>query len=245
MDCFGLGGILINEEDVSDLLAAHKAFCESWKIDYPLHSHAIRGGRGNFSWLKNPEKAVEFYSDLEQFLINLPVIGIAAVIDRPGYVARYNERYEGKPWLMDKTAYVILIERAAKYAKSRNRKLRVFYEESGRDADRALVAFTRELKKTGMPFADNALGRYGGLSAQDFKDLVRGEPRRRKKSTPMLQVADLYLYPMAKAGYDPDYRAYRALYKAGKIIDAILEESARPLEGIKYSCFESIPHKKT
>ena len=27
----------------------------------------IRGGRGNFSWLKNPERAVEFLPELESF----------------------------------------------------------------------------------------------------------------------------------------------------------------------------------
>ena len=84
-------------------------FCNAWGITYPFHSYEIRGGRGNFSWLKNPERAVEFLPELERFLVSLPVMGIAAIIHRPGYVARYAERYEGRPWRTDKTAFSILI----------------------------------------------------------------------------------------------------------------------------------------
>lgn len=64
-----------------------------------------------------------------------------------------------------------------------------------------------------------------------------GEPKRRTKKTPMLQVADLMLYPMAKGGYDPTYRPYVDLMAAGKLIDALLPVEDRPTLGIKYSCF--------
>ena len=102
--------VLVDKENLEAVWDAHRKFCDKWKITYPLHSYEIRGGRGNFSWLKNPERAVEFLSELENFLISLPVMGIAAIIDRPGYLARYSERYDGRPWRMDKTAFSILIE---------------------------------------------------------------------------------------------------------------------------------------
>ena len=47
MDCFGLGDILIKEEDIEAILQKHKSFCAEWNIDYPLHSSKIRGGRAN------------------------------------------------------------------------------------------------------------------------------------------------------------------------------------------------------
>ena len=75
MDCFGLGGVLIDREDLDRVWDAHREFCSAWGITYPLHSYEIRGGRGNFSWLKNPERAVEFLPELEEFLVNLPVMG--------------------------------------------------------------------------------------------------------------------------------------------------------------------------
>lgn len=240
MDCFGLGGVLINEEDIQNVWKAHRSFCDRWELGYPLHSYEIRGGRGNFSWLKNPERAVEFYSELTELMISLPVLGIAAIIHRPGYVARYSERYEGRPWHMDKTAFYILVERAAKYARSQGRSLRIFFEEAGKQEDRALTKFMKELKKSGMPFDEGNSAKYQALSAEEFGHIVRGEPSRRTKKTPMLQIADLYLYPMAKGGYDRAYRPYKTLIQAGRLIDAVLPVDERHKFGIKYSCFEGV-----
>ncbi len=242
MDCFGLGGVLIDREDLGLVWDAHREFCNAWGITYPLHSHEIRGGRGNFSWLKNPERAVEFLSDTEEFLVRLPVVGIAAIIHRPGYVARYAERYEGHPWRMDKTAFSILIERSAKHARSKGRRLRVFLERSGKQEDRDIVAFMKELKAEGMPFDGDNAAAYRGLDAGEFGDLVLGEPKGRTKQTPFLQIADLYLYSMAKAGYDATYKPYLALMKASRLIDSVLSSEKRPLLGIKYSCFDHIDH---
>ena len=246
MDCFGLGGVLANSEDLDSVWDAHRAFCDAWKIDYPLHSHQIRGGRDNFSWLKNPERAVEFLRELEEFLVNLPVMGIAAIIHRPGYVARYAEQYEGSPWRMDKTAFSILIERSAKYARSKGRRLRVFYERAGNREDQDIVAFMENLKTEGMPFDGKNSAAYHGLAAAEFDALVLGKPNRRTKKTPMIQIADLYLYPMAKAGYDDNYKPYLALMKARRLIDSVLPPENRSLLGVKYSCFYGVDrHKRT
>ena len=240
MDYFALGGILVKSEDVDEIYARHREFCSRWRIDYPLHSQQIRGGRGKFGWLKNPETAGNFFAELNEFLVGLPVIGMAAVIDRPGYVARYGERYGGRPWLMCKTACSILVERSAKIARDHGRRLRIFYEQSGRDADRSIKLYVRELKKVGMPFDTVQSSAYNGLSATDFKEIVLGEPRERTKKVPMLQIADLYLYPMAKGGYDADYRAYRALCENGKLADQLFSVAEVPSRGIKYSCFERL-----
>jgi len=53
----------------------------------------------------------------------------------------------------------------------------------------------------------------------------------------MIQIADLILYPLAKAGYDPDYRPYKMLKEHGKLIDCFLDENDVSSLGIKYSCF--------
>lgn len=236
LDCFGLGGVMINYPDVDIVWQHHQAFCKKWNIDYPLHSHEIRGGRQNFKWLKNPEIAAEFMPDFTRFLTSLPVIGIAAIIDRPGYVKRYHDKYDGNPWHMDKTALTILLERAAKYADSRGKHLRVFFEQCGRNEDTDLKQHAKNLKIYGMPFSTPNPD-YKGLVAADFKRIIRGEPREKTKKMAQIQIADLYLYPMAKGGYDPEYRPYKQLKVAGKIIDAWLTPEDIPNRGIKYSCF--------
>lgn len=237
MDCFGLGGFLIKEEDVDELKRRHSVFCAAHGITYPLHSHAIRGGREDFGWLKKPERARTFFPDLDDFILGLPIVGIAAIIDRPGYVARYKDQYNERMWLMCKTAYSILIERAAKYATSQGRVLRVFFEQSGKQEDRQIIQYAKDLKRVGMPFDGSNSASYGSLTAEDFTRIVMGEPKRRTKATPMLQVADLILYPMAKAGYDPQYRPYIDLMNAKKLIDAFLTAEERVFLGTKYSCF--------
>ncbi len=147
---------------------------------------------------------------------------------------------------MDKTAFSILIERSAKYARSKGRRLRVFFERSGRQEDRDIVAFMKELKAEGMPFDGDNAAAYRGLEAGEFSELVLGEPKGRTKATPMLQIADLYFYPMAKAGYNADYKPYLASMRTGRLIDAILSSENRPLLGIKYSCFDGLEsHKQT
>jgi Protein of unknown function (DUF3800) len=239
MDCFGFGGVLINEEDIDDFIQKFKQFRAKWKIDYPFHSHEIRGGRGNFGWLKKPDNAADFLPALEDFLLSLPFVGIAAIIHRPIYVARYKAFYSDKIWMMSKTAYSVLIERSAKFAKSKGRKLRVFFEGAGKAEDKELIGYGKLLKKEGMPFDAQNSESYGALSAADFQDIVRGDPRRKTKATPMMQIADLVLFPIAKGGYNPSYRPYVKLRDNGKLIDSLLTTEERASLGIKYSCFPS------
>src|SRR3546814_2571790 len=104
-------------------------------IDYPLHSWAIRGARGKFAWLKAPEKAGNFHADIEEYLLSLPIVALACVINRPGYVARYKGRYNEQLWLMCKTAFSILVERAAKFDDDEGRKLEIYFEGAGLKAD--------------------------------------------------------------------------------------------------------------
>ena len=116
--------------------------------------------------------------------------------------------------------------------------LEVYYEESGKREDRDITRYMRELKKSGSFFGDKRSDEYEPLQAGDYKRIIMGEPRRKTKRVPMIQVADLYLYPMAKGGYDPEYRPYKRFMEHGKLIDCSLSEEELPMRGIKYSCFD-------
>lgn len=56
----------------------------------------------------------------------------------------------------------------------------------------------------------------------------------------MAQVADLLLWPMAIAGYEPGNRAYVALREAGRLIENRLSADEIEACGSKYSCFELV-----
>lgn len=243
MDYFALGGILVQKHEVDVIFEAHKALCGRWRINYPLHSTKIRGRRENFRWLRDDkEREAAFLADLEAVILSLPIITIAAVVDRSGYVARYRERYAKQTWLMCKTAFAILVERAAKFVQTRDSLLEIYFEPSGKSEDASIKNYGRMLKVEGMPFDQAMSAAYGALQAEDFRAIILGEPRERTKATPMMQIADLVLYPMCKAGYDPDYGPYRQLFTHGKVIDALLTDADRPSGGIKYSCFTA--HKQ-
>jgi hypothetical protein len=239
MDCFGLGGILVLENDVETIVSAHRDFCAHWSVCAPLHSVKIRGYREAFAWLGGDEtKRIAFMATLERLVLALPILGLAAVIDRPGYHARYAEKYQGKPWWLCKTACAVLIERAAKYAKSQSATLSICFELTGKKEDHELLRYIQDLRTVGMPFGASANDEYAALTAAEFQAILRGTPERFSKQNPLIQIADLLLYPMARGGYEPDYRPYRTLLEAGKLIDSHLTDAQRPHLGIKYSCFE-------
>jgi len=60
----------------------------------------------------------------------------------------------------------------------------------------------------------------------------------------MAQVADLYLWPLAIAGYDEGNRAYGLLKTAGRLIESRMPESQWSSRGTKYSCFELVHHAR-
>jgi len=237
MDYFALGGILIKDEDKNEILTKHKEFCDTWKIDYPLHSSSIRGGHGKFAWLKKPENAAEFLPSLQEFIVGLPIIATACVINRPNHVLKYKENFPDNLWLMCKTAFSILIERTAKFSALNKRPLEIFFEESGKHEDRDIIRYLKELKQKGNPFNLDNSKKYTPLKAEDYKKIILGDPRRKTKKLPMLQIADLVLYPIAKSGYDPTYKPYVSLKKNGILIDTKLNPEQIKAMGIKYSCF--------
>lgn len=239
MDWFALGGIILRKSDIGDLLRRYHSFVNKWGIDYYLHSTRIRCRQGKFAWLRKPENAQLFYPALEEFLLSLPVIGIACVIHRPGYVSRYKEKYRERLWYMCKTTFAILAERAAKYADKEQCRLEIIFESSGKNEDRDIVSYMKELKRTGNPFNPLTSQDYHPLLPGDFSRIVAGEPQRKTKANHLLQIADLYLFPIVKGGYDSEYSPYRKLKESGKIIDCILSEEELPYMSVKYSCFEN------
>jgi hypothetical protein len=238
-DWFTLGGFLMKEEDDGIIRTAYSAFCEKWGINYPLRSYDIRLMDKRFSWLRtfSVEDRGQFMRDLSRMLTTVPVTGYAAVVDRPGYNKRYRAKYGRQTWNLCHTAFSVICERAAKRARAHGCKLRVYVEEGDKTADNYIRSYYADLRTKGMPFAADNMSKYAPLSAEELADTLY-DLKFRKKSSPLIQIADLYLYPMARGGYDPDYLPYRALRDRKKLIDDLLTEEEIPHLGVKYSCFE-------
>lgn len=233
---FAMGGILVNDEDEPGVRAQHAAFCKAWRITDPLHSVEIRNGQRNFAWLRADSSVRNrFMTELSDFLTNIPVLGVACVIDRPGYDALYRPRYGRNQWALCKTAFSVAVERACKHARACNRKLRVLPEGSNKSDEEQLTGYFNEMRNAGLPFCADNSAQYSPLAAADMASALY-ELTFKRKSSPMAQLADLYLWPIAKSGYGPD-RAHQQLYSAGRILDCHLSSRERAERGVKFSCF--------
>jgi hypothetical protein len=238
---FGLGGILVREPDEERVRDAHAQFCSRWPQirGAPLHSNEIRYAKGVFGFLGlDREVRNAFMDDLTQVLTAVPVLGHACVIDRAGYMARY-DLYGERRWLLCKTAFCVLLERVAKYALLHGAKLRVYVERSDKVTDSLMGRYYDELRSTGMPFDSSKSAKYGPLDAHQLAGTLY-DLKFKNKSSPLMQFADLYLWPICKAAYDAN-RPYDALRNHGRLIDCVVSSDQIAELGVKYSCFDTNP----
>jgi hypothetical protein len=238
-DWFTLGGYLALEDDEGTIRTSHNNFCADWNIAYPLHSYDIRAETENFTWLRSLDEREKsrFFKELSRMLLSLPVIGHACVVDRPGYNARYRDKYGRQTWMLCKTAFSVVSERAAKHARANKCKLRVYVEEGDKSADDKIREYYTTLRTEGMPFAADASAKYAPLSAAELAETLY-DLDFKAKSSPMVQIADLYAYPIARGRYDPEYFPYAQLVTNKRLLDNFLKPEEIPHLGIKYSCFE-------
>lgn len=238
-DWFALGGLLIREEDEASARQSHAKFCQDWHISKPLHSYEIRKRTANFEWLNqlSEQQRQQFFDELTQMLVTLPALGTACVIDRQGYNDRYRAQYGLRRWALCKTAFSIVVERAAKYALQQDRRLKVFYERSDKQNEARIDGYFADLRTSGMPFDQTSSQPYGPLSSDQMQKTL-WECRKKFKTSPIMQFADLYLFPLCIGGYDQTDRALVTLLNHDRIIDCVLPPQNQRDMGVKYSCFD-------
>jgi hypothetical protein len=112
--------------------------------------------------------------------------------------------------MLCKTAFAVACERAAKYARVRKSKLRVYVEEGDKSADNKIREYYNELRTAGMPFATETSAKYAPLTSAELTDTLY-DLDFKAKTSPMAQIADLYAYPIARGRYEPDYSPYSRL----------------------------------
>jgi len=236
---FALGGILIEDEKKDQTEAQLISFVDRWPQigGAPLHAHEIRRGNKNFAWLQGDSTIrSNFYTDLQNTMLSLPVIGVACVVDRNGYNNLYKEKYGKNRWLLCRTAFGIVVERALKHAHATDFYLRVYVEKTSKERDQIIGNYYNELKKAGLWFDKNTSVSYNPLDHSIVSNLLY-EFQIKPKASLLMQVADLFLHPMCVGGYDFPHKPYQALLNGGRLINSIIPNASIPELGIKYSCF--------
>jgi hypothetical protein len=240
---FALGGVLLEREDEPVVESAISAFKTRWNIDphKPLHGNEIRSKKKNFAWLGkcSEQEQNRFILDLTQTLTSLPIVVHACVVSRTGYLNRYFDQYGSETWEMMKSAFNILIERSAKYAGKQDGSIMIYYEEAGKNEDRLIKQYFNELRSLGHPFNPSNAAQYSPLASDTLSQCLRGIEGK-KKNNPILQVADLCLYPVARGMDNPNDRAYLALKENNLLVDTKLESEEIKSLGIKYYCFDHL-----
>jgi hypothetical protein len=241
---FGMGGVLISrghEQIIETLVLDSK---QRWNIplDTPLHGSEIRSKKDRYDLLGNLSKADQqkFMEDLTQTIVACPIIVHACVISRHGYLKRYLEKYGEDIWEMMKSAFIILVERAAKYVAAKNGTLMVYFEAAGKKEDRLIKSYFNELRSQGHPFDTVQANKYSPLSANHFSSLLRGIDSK-KKSNSVMQIAELCLYPVVTSINNPNNQAFLSLKTAKLLVDCDLEPSIVNSLGVKYHCFDDNP----
>lgn len=239
---FAMGGIIVKRSDESIIKSSVDAFKQRWNIplNCPLHGSEIRSKKRRFAWLGklSSEQHTKFLEDLTQVIISSPILVHACVISRQGYLNRYLNEYGQETWEMMKSAFSILVERAAKYANSQNGTIMVYYEKIGKKEDTLIEKYFHELRSSGHPFNPENANKYSPISAEHLSQLLRGIEGKSKERTE-LQLADLCLFPVARSKDKPDDKAFLALKNNQRIVDSYLQSEQIQSLGIKYYCFDN------
>jgi hypothetical protein len=93
-----------------------------------------------------------------------------------------------------------------------------------------------------MPFAKGNSDKYAPLTNEELSETLY-EFQIKEKTSPMAQLADLFLWPICMGGYHASNRPYKRLMEDGKLIECHTEKYDWPMLASKYSCFEKVNRK--
>ncbi|MGM0457447.1 MAG: DUF3800 domain-containing protein [Cyanobacteriota bacterium] len=238
---FAVGGVLIQHHDESRIRRKIADFKQRWEIDesVPLHGNEIRSKKKNFAWLglRSEDEQNQFLQDLTDTIVQCPIIVHGCVISRQGYLDRYLERYGSNTWEMMKSAFSILLERVSKYVVLQGGEVMVYFEKAGKKEDKLITSYFNDLRDSGAPFSAETSTKYAPLTSNQIRQVLTGI-QGKSKNHPILQIADLCLYPIAKSKGQPQNRAFQELIRHQKLVDAVLTPDSLEKMGIKYYCFE-------
>lgn len=240
---FALGGVLIDPNEKENIDRLITDFRGKWPQmkEEPLRSYDIRNKTQRFAWMQTLSTAdqMRFFGDLTEMMLGLPTTALACVVDRPGYNLRYVDEFGQRRWKLCKTAFNIAVERAAKFAKHHQARLRVFIERSDKPTETQFKQYFNDMRNIGNPFDAGRSAIHRPLSAEELHSILF-EFRVKTKASYVMQLADLMLWPMCKGGYSADDRVYKLLVEKGRLLDAHCTPE-NGLTGIKYSCFPVAP----
>jgi len=99
--------------------------------------------------------------------------------------------------------------------------------------------YFKNLKTNGMGFEAESSEKYGPITNQQFHETL-GTIEYKGKESKLLQIADTYVYAIARGRYEKNYLLYRHLRDKRRIMDFSLNGDAEMIKkmGVKHYCFD-------
>jgi hypothetical protein len=222
-----------------EIVEADAPQAPSTKQSHPFVRHAVRLERATVSLCDDERVAIG--SDASRssswacrtrhaFNSSRIVVASASVRARP---------LLDQKWLLCRSAFDIVVERSAKFASIRGRRLRVFYERADPATDERIESYFKNIRASGMGFDVENSAKYRPLTAAKFSHVLIGIEGKAKENS-YLQIADSYIYAIARGSYDPSFGIYKLLMERGKLVTSQVEGALAPFLGIKNYCFELV-----
>lgn len=242
---FGFGGVLVSEEKRIEVVRNFKKFYSDHDVRDPLHSVEIRSRTKKFRWLGNLSKRErdDFFADLSTTILSSPVLVHGCIINRERYRELFSQYPKEKRWRLCKSAFAIVVERAAKFAQSHGAHLVVHAEKCSKKEDRRVQTYLDEIFASGGPFKPETSRKFKPLATSEFREIVSPKIIWHSKKDILTQLADLVLFPICLNPYKGgNYGPYQDLLKHGLIVDQHV--GSRDDMKIKYYCFGYSESKK-
>lgn len=111
--------------------------------------------------------------------------------------------------------------------------------ESDPAYNNTVIGYFDDLKAKGLGFAAETSDKYHPLTKDEFAATLTTISFNDKRSR-LLQIADSYVYAIARGKYDKHFHLWRQLRDRQRVINFALggEEALIMAMGIKYSCFD-------
>jgi Protein of unknown function (DUF3800) len=116
-------------------------------------------------------------------------------------------------------------------------------KKSAREDEQRIKQYYKDLITGGLPFNPETSNAYTPLSAHEFNETLI-ELRFKAKTSPPMQVADLYLWPIAMHRYGRGGQPYERFRESGRLIETQLSADQILSRGTKYSCFGLVDEAK-
>jgi hypothetical protein len=110
--------------------------------------------------------------------------------------------------------------------------------------NKMIEGYFYNIKGSGMGFDPNTSAKYLPPTPAEFEHLLL-DIEGKDKSNRLMQIADSYVYSIARGSYQRKFVIYRRLAESGRLVTSQVPPELASTLGVKTYCFELVTAPKT